>query len=140
MTKKAKSIEEQIKLAETVLLEAFARWNYIRTKGCRDPFYPDGENMNLVRQHIMSYKEELENLCKDRELPDSYYIPTPGVVNPDYMAPDGKHYERRLKTIAEIITICPACLAFSSDDKAKIAWQAHKAGKLVKEEGAKKKW
>lgn len=131
MTKKAKSIEEQIKLAETVLLEAFARWNYIRTKGCRDPFYPDGENMNLVRQHIMSYKEELENLCKDRELPDSYYIPTPGVVNPDYMAPDGKHYERR---------ICPACLAFSCDDKAKIARRAHKDGKLVKEEGKKKKW
>lgn len=39
---------------------------------------------------------------------------------------------------AEIITICPACLAFSSDDKAKIARRAHKDGKLVKEEGAKK--
>ena len=41
---------------------------------------------------------------------------------------------------AEIITICPACLAFSSDDKAKIARRAHKDGKLVKEEGAKKRW
>ena len=41
---------------------------------------------------------------------------------------------------ANIITICPACLAFSSDDKAKIARRAHKDGKLVKEEGAKKKW
>lgn len=41
---------------------------------------------------------------------------------------------------AEIITICPACLAFSCDDKAKIARRAHKAGRLVKEEGEKKKW
>lgn len=40
---------------------------------------------------------------------------------------------------AEIITICPACLAFSCDDKAKIARRAHKAGRLVKEEGEKKR-
>ena len=39
---------------------------------------------------------------------------------------------------AEIITICPACLAFSCDDKAKIARRAHKAGRLVKEEVARK--
>lgn len=39
---------------------------------------------------------------------------------------------------ADIITICPACLAFSCDDKAKIARRAHKAGRLVKEEVSKK--
>ena len=39
----------------------------------------------------------------------------------------------------DIITICPACLAFSCDDKAKIARRAHKAGRLVKEEVSKKK-
>lgn len=39
---------------------------------------------------------------------------------------------------ANIITICPACLAFSCDDKAKIARRAHKAGRLVKEEVSKK--
>ena len=41
---------------------------------------------------------------------------------------------------ADIITICPACLAFSCDDKAKIARRAHKAGRLVKEEVSKKRW
>lgn len=41
---------------------------------------------------------------------------------------------------ADIIAICPACLAFSCDDKAKIARQAHKAGRLVKEEVSKKRW
>lgn len=65
MAKKRRSLEEQIEHAEAMLLLAFEIWEYIRNKGCRDPFYPDGENMNLERQHIMSYKEELENLCKE---------------------------------------------------------------------------
>lgn len=56
MAKKRRSLEEQIEHAASELLCAFARWDYIRTKGCHDPFYPDGENMNLERQHIMSYK------------------------------------------------------------------------------------
>lgn len=97
MAKKRRSLEEQIEHAEAMLLLAFEIWEYIRNKGCRDPFYPDGENMNLERQHIMSYKEELENLCKDRELPDAYYIPTPEKVDTNYMAPHGVHYERRMK-------------------------------------------
>ena len=97
MAKKRRSLEEQIEHAEAMLLLAFEIWEYIRNKGCRDPFYPDGENMNLERQHIMSYKEELESLCKDRELPDAYYIPTPEEVDPNYMAPHGVHYERRMK-------------------------------------------
>lgn len=54
MAKKRKSLEEQIEHAEAMLLLAFEIWEYIRNKGCRDPFYPDGENMNLERQHIMS--------------------------------------------------------------------------------------
>lgn len=33
------------------------------------------------------------------------------------------------------ITICPSCLAFSGDETAKIARQAHKEGLLVKEAG-----
>lgn len=97
MTKKEKSLEEQIEDVVSQLLRAFACWEYIRTKGCHDPFYPDGENMNLERQHILSYKDDLENLCKDRELPDAYYIPTPEEVDPNYMAPHGVHYERRMK-------------------------------------------
>lgn len=36
------------------------------------------------------------------------------------------------------ITICPSCLAFSNDETAKIARQAHKEGLLVKEAGCRK--
>lgn len=97
MTRKEPTAEEQIKAETARLVHSFGEWEHMRTKGCRDPFYPDGENMNLERQHIMSYKEELESLCKDRELPDAYYIPTPEEVDPNYMAPHGVHYERRMK-------------------------------------------
>lgn len=36
------------------------------------------------------------------------------------------------------VTICPSCLAFSNDETAKIARQAHKEGLLVKEAGCRK--
>lgn len=97
MAKKRRSLEEQIEHAKAMLLLAFEIWEYIRTKGCHDPFYPDGENMNLERQHILSYKMDLEKLCEGRVLPDEYYIQTPEEVDPKYMAPHGVHYERRMK-------------------------------------------
>lgn len=31
----------------------YTRWNYIANNGCQDPFWPDGCNMNLIRNHII---------------------------------------------------------------------------------------
>lgn len=53
MPKREKSIEEQIKEETAMLIDSFLRWEHIRTYGCQDPFYPDGENMNLIRNHII---------------------------------------------------------------------------------------
>lgn len=33
--------------------EEFMRWNHIAKCGCQDPFWTDGDNMNLVRNHII---------------------------------------------------------------------------------------
>ena len=35
--------------------ERFQVWNYIAQNGCSDPGWPDGVNMNLVRNHIIYY-------------------------------------------------------------------------------------
>ena len=43
MAKREKSIEEQIKEETAMLIDSFLRWEHIRTYGCQDPFYPDGE-------------------------------------------------------------------------------------------------
>ena len=37
--------------------------NYINENSCNDPFWPDGCNMNLTRNHIISYKNIAE-LCE----------------------------------------------------------------------------
>ena len=35
--------------------ERFRAWNRIAQNGCSDPGWPDGVNMNLVRNHIIYY-------------------------------------------------------------------------------------
>lgn len=64
------------------------RWKDINRNGCNDPFYSDGCNMNLVRNHIFYYKEQLEDMFKDSEedLPEEYYLATPPKVDENYMA------------------------------------------------------
>lgn len=43
---------------------SFEHWEEIRKKGCGDPFYPDGVNMNLIRNHIICDQGLLRDLCK----------------------------------------------------------------------------
>ena len=52
------------------LQERFDRWDNVYENGCRDPFWTDGVNLNLIRQHIIFYKSELEKSIKDGEYPE----------------------------------------------------------------------
>lgn len=99
---KPKTVDELIKLAAANLSESLARWEHIRLMGSRDPFWPDGCNMNLVRNHIIYYKRELLELCEGRELPSEYYLPTPEEVDKDYMAPNGEFYKDRVRKMAKL--------------------------------------
>lgn len=82
--KDVKSIKEYA--AEIV--EKFERWNNIYTHGGSDPFWPDGSNLMLIRNHIIHVKRGLEEYCESNnlELPNEYYFPTPDEVDRDYMA------------------------------------------------------
>lgn len=64
---------------ETALLSEYNRWKKIFDEGCSDPSYPDGVNINLVRNHILYYKNQVEQTLKDNFLayPDSYFYPDP---------------------------------------------------------------
>ena len=84
MKKKLNPIEEYA----TQIVREIGRWNYILENGCNDPFWPDGTNMNLTRNHIISYK-------RGTELPPEYYMPTPPEVDENYMAvKKGKRAEK----------------------------------------------
>lgn len=76
------------------LTRSFEQWDHIYKNGCQDPFYCDGVNLNLVRNHILSWKRQIDELLRDEHentlfstpYPDIYYKPTPEEVSYDYMA------------------------------------------------------
>lgn len=70
------------------LVERYNRWNQLYTHGGSDPFWADGSNLMLVRNHILYAKGELKEYCEKNnlELPNEYFFPTPDEVDRDYMA------------------------------------------------------
>ena len=68
--------------------KSFERWKDINRSGCNDPFWTDGVNMNLVRNHIIYYKRQLEDICRSSRcgLPEEYYLAVPPEVDINYMA------------------------------------------------------
>lgn len=64
------------------LASSFAQWEYLKEHGGSDPFYADGTNMNLVRNHIMYYKNRMvEEYGADYEkYPEIFYRELPPEV------------------------------------------------------------
>ena len=88
MAKKEKSSEQQLKeLCKEIKLE-IDRWHSLRTQGGHNPFYGDGYNMNLTRNHVIYDKGKIKELCEENslDLPEEYHIPTPPKVPNYYMA------------------------------------------------------
>ena len=83
--------KEKENLAEG-LAEAFERWEYLKEYGGSDPFYADGINMNLERNHIMYYKNKIvEEYGADYEkYPEIFYREVTPEVNQNYMARAGE--------------------------------------------------
>ena len=82
------------------LENSFARWDELFKSGGSDPFWTDGMNLNLVRNHIIYYKEQLakqENTLLG--LPEIYYRELPPVVDCDYMARPGEIRENARKAM-----------------------------------------
>lgn len=79
--KKVKSYSEQIR-------KEISQWKDINQNGCNDPFWSDGCNMNLVRNHIIYYQSKIREICTENRLPlpDEYYLAVPPEVNANYMA------------------------------------------------------
>lgn len=89
-----------------------ARWHEIYTNGCHDPFYADGVNLELVRNHIIHYVRELKArsrqpeqlslfMCAEAEDAD---IELPPEVPQDYMAKPEEIRTKALQTMAALIS------------------------------------
>lgn len=88
MAKKEKSPEQQLKeLCQEIKLE-IDRWNNLKIQGGNDPFWEDGYNMNLTRNHVIYDKGKIKEICEENslDLPEEYHIQTPPEVPNYYMA------------------------------------------------------
>jgi hypothetical protein len=74
------------------LAKSFERWEYLKENGCSDPFWADGTNMNLVRNHIKYYKNKMvEEYGTDYEkYPEIFYREAPPEVDQNYVARAGE--------------------------------------------------
>lgn len=73
---------------EEELIREYANWEYLKEYGGSDPHYDDGVNMNLIRNHIIHYKNEMEavygaDMCK---YPEIYFRELPPEVEGQYIA------------------------------------------------------
>lgn len=95
---KKKTPEQELKELCRDIRREIDHWEYINQYGCNDPFWPDGENMNLTRNHIIYDKHQIEELCAEYSIPipEEMYFPIPPEVSDYYMAHlrDKKRVER----------------------------------------------
>ena len=95
---KKKTPEQELKELCKEIRSEIDHWENINQYGCSDPFYADGTNMNLTRNHIIYEKHRILEICERHGLttPEVMYLPTPPKVSEYYMAHlrDKKRVER----------------------------------------------
>lgn len=82
------------------LRDSYERWNHILQNGAGDPFWEDGSNMNLVRNHIIYYKRQCEAELLPEEYPEEYFWGLPTEVDNKYMALPEEIREHAIESLA----------------------------------------
>lgn len=95
---KKKTPEQELKELCKEIRDEIDHWEDINRNGCNDPFWPDGCNMNLTRNHIIYAKRQIVEMCEEYDIPipEEMYLPTPPEVSDYYMnnLRDKKRVER----------------------------------------------
>ena len=101
--------KRSIKQLREDIAKEFARWDEIAAHGCSDPFWEDGMNLNLVRNHIIyGYRILQERLLQESgEMQISFFTPSsldmsqerpvPPEVPDRLMVIEGDHANRLLR-------------------------------------------
>jgi len=87
MPKKKKTPAEILRELEKNLQERYERWLHIRKEGCSDPYWADGTNLYLVRNHCLYYRCQIAELCDTYgfSYPKSYLRTLPPELPMDFM-------------------------------------------------------
>lgn len=81
------------------LRDSYVRWNALKEEGGSDPFWPDGTNMNLVRNHILWTRKQCEEFLSEEDYPEEYYLDLPPEVDANYMANEAELRESARKSL-----------------------------------------
>lgn len=76
------------------LEKAYAHWQQLYENGGSDPHWPDGVNLNLVRNHIIYFKSQIEETCSLYMADEIYLRELPPMVDDSYMANPDKIREQ----------------------------------------------
>ena len=102
-------IPAQIATLEAQVRADVSHWHDLMANGCNDPFWPDGVNMNLVRNHIIYGLRQIAELRTSERQLSMFDVPAPEAVDvmqdkrippkvdDNYMAKDRYEHGRRIK-------------------------------------------
>ena len=86
---------------------SYEQWQSIFENGCQDPFWEDGINLNLVRNHIIYFHRQMNDLCEEIGYlkPEICSREIPKAVDPHYMA-GTKEIEKQARKAFDLIEQC----------------------------------
>ena len=66
--------------------DSVRRWKHLKENGGSDTFYPDGVNLNLLRNHLIYYKGKIREFCAEKgvDLPEEAYLPNLPYTDSNY--------------------------------------------------------
>lgn len=101
MAAKKKTPEQMLESYRKDIQRELAHWHFLRDHGGQDPFWPDGVNMNLTRNHIIYARRQIVEICEENDwaLPAEYFLPLPPEVQDGYMA--NLDQEKRVKRLQQ---------------------------------------
>lgn len=100
--KKKLDPETRLKQIADDLEKTYRRWEHYRDDGGSDPSWPDGVNMNLLRNRAFYFKNEIQQFCEENGLsiPDICRRPAPPETPNDYMARRGEIADHARESLA----------------------------------------
>ena len=118
-SKGRKTPEQELSSHAQDIRREIVHWLHLRDHGCQDPFWEDGTNMNLTRNHVIYAKHQIDELCRKYGLPVPLerYIETPPKVPSEYYAGPrtGPRWERLRARGRKLVTSQRAVPAYDPD-------------------------
>ena len=85
-TRQSKKNQVTVESIVRQIEDSYNTWDAYMNGGGSDPTWEDGCNMNLVRNHIIYYRQQLLGMCSEDQLPEIFNRELPPEVSNKFMA------------------------------------------------------